>query len=237
MRKFALIVTLCSASAVHAGPVGNGLQFGSGIAIGADPVTAPGAQPAMAGNTVVSIGAGANCTNYPCDGGGSYSVAIGEVAMSTGMASTVIGSSATATATATGSVVLGNMSSTDRAYTVSVGSAGNERTISNVAAGTAGTDAVNLNQLNAAVAGAGGADITARTAAATADGKAVTAQNTANTASTSARRPPQAQLRQRPRPQPMRQARRHQAPRHRQLEPRAKRTWLKPRPRQPTPWP
>ena len=40
----------------------------------------------------------------------------------------------------------------DRANTVSVGSAGNERQVTNVAAGTAGTDAVNLDQLNATLA-------------------------------------------------------------------------------------
>lgn len=52
----------------------------------------------------------------------------------------------------------------DRANTVSVGSAGNERAITNVAAGTAGTDAVNVNQLNQ-VAAAGAAALTTANAA------------------------------------------------------------------------
>jgi autotransporter adhesin len=39
----------------------------------------------------------------------------------------------------------------DRADTVSVGSAGNERQITNVAAGTADTDAVNVGQMNSAI--------------------------------------------------------------------------------------
>nr|WP_242684344.1 YadA family autotransporter adhesin [Paraburkholderia hospita] len=44
---------------------------------------------------------------------------------------------------------MGQGSVADRANSVSVGSAGNERQITNVAAGTAGTDAVNVDQLNA----------------------------------------------------------------------------------------
>jgi autotransporter adhesin len=54
-----------------------------------------------------------------------------------------------ATASADGSVALGQGSIADRSNTVSVGSAGSERQITNVAAGTADTDAVNVSQLNA----------------------------------------------------------------------------------------
>ncbi len=46
-------------------------------------------------------------------------------------------------------VALGQGSIADRVNTVSVGSAGAERQITNVAAGVQGTDAVNVNQLNA----------------------------------------------------------------------------------------
>ncbi|WP_322107392.1 YadA family autotransporter adhesin, partial [Paraburkholderia sp. J41] len=52
------------------------------------------------------------------------------------------------------SVALGQGSVADRANTVSVGSAGNERQITNVAAGTANTDAVNVGQLNDAISNA-----------------------------------------------------------------------------------
>lgn len=45
------------------------------------------------------------------------------------------------------SVVIGNSSYTDRANVVSIGNVGSERQIVNVASGTLGTDAVNLNQL------------------------------------------------------------------------------------------
>lgn len=48
----------------------------------------------------------------------------------------------------TGSIALGSESVADRQNTVSVGNAGSERQITNVAAGIEGTDAVNVNQLN-----------------------------------------------------------------------------------------
>ena len=53
---------------------------------------------------------------------------------------------------ATNSVAIGQGSVATAANTVSVGSAGNERRITNVAAAINGTDAVNLNQLNSVVA-------------------------------------------------------------------------------------
>ncbi|MBU2409990.1 MAG: hypothetical protein KKC79_15245, partial [Gammaproteobacteria bacterium] len=60
--------------------------------------------------------------------------------------STAVGSGATSTGT--NSVALGtNSSDGGRANVVSVGASGSERQITNVAAGTAGTDAVNVNQL------------------------------------------------------------------------------------------
>ncbi|HWT35566.1 MAG TPA: YadA-like family protein, partial [Paraburkholderia sp.] len=68
----------------------------------------------------------------------------------TGQDATAIGGAATATAAS--SVALGSGSVADRANTVSVGSAGNERQITNVAAATEATDAVNFAQMNAAIA-------------------------------------------------------------------------------------
>jgi len=55
-----------------------------------------------------------------------------------------------AQATANNAVALGANSVADRENSVSVGSAGNERQITNVAAGTADTDAVNVSQLKQA---------------------------------------------------------------------------------------
>ena len=64
---------------------------------------------------------------------GADSVAIGGAAVSSGK----------------NSVALGSNSVADRDNTVSVGAAGSERQVTNVAAGTASTDAVNVGQLNA----------------------------------------------------------------------------------------
>ncbi|SAL76043.1 hemaglutinin/autotransporter like protein [Caballeronia arvi] len=80
--------------------------------------------------------------------------ATGEVATATGAHAVAMG--ANAQATADNSVALGANSVADRANSVSVGAAGGERQITNVAAGTQGTDAVNLNQLNGAVSQANG---------------------------------------------------------------------------------
>jgi trimeric autotransporter adhesin len=73
-----------------------------------------------------------------------------EAAQATGVHAVAVG--ANANAGADNSVALGANSVADRANTVSVGSAGNERQITNVAAGTADTDAVNVHQLNLAAA-------------------------------------------------------------------------------------
>ncbi|HFX3572054.1 TPA: YadA-like family protein, partial [Pseudomonas aeruginosa] len=74
-----------------------------------------------------------------------YSVARGVEA---GDGSVAVGKGSSATAA--GSVALGAGSVADRANTVSVGAAGGERQITNVRAGTAATDAVNLSQMQAA---------------------------------------------------------------------------------------
>ena len=80
---------------------------------------------------------------------GSNSVAIGPQATSSGTNSVAMGNGASATAD--NSVAIGAGSVADRANTVSVGSAGNERQITNVAAGTQATDAVNVGQLDSAI--------------------------------------------------------------------------------------
>ncbi|WP_231709003.1 YadA family autotransporter adhesin [Pseudomonas denitrificans (nom. rej.)] len=79
---------------------------------------------------------------------GKDAVAGGAGAEASGANSAAIGTRAKATAS--NSVALGNDSIADRSNSVSVGSAGSERQITNLAAGTADTDAVNLAQLNKA---------------------------------------------------------------------------------------
>lgn len=84
---------------------------------------------------------------------GTDSTAAGSGATVSGQNSIAIGTGSIAVGT--NSVALGNNSFDEgRDNVVSVGSAGHERQVSNVAAGTQGTDAVNLNQLQSASAAA-----------------------------------------------------------------------------------
>ncbi|WP_021166624.1 Adhesin YadA precursor [Sporomusa ovata DSM 2662] len=69
-------------------------------------------------------------------------------ASTSGDHSTAIGGNTSTSAAATNSVALGYGSVADRANTVSVGSTGNERQITNVADGTEGTDVINVRQLH-----------------------------------------------------------------------------------------
>lgn len=78
---------------------------------------------------------------------GDNSTAIGNDAKATASNSTALGNSAWASAN--NSVALGQGSVADRANSVSVGTVGGERQITNVAAGVAPTDAVNVSQLDA----------------------------------------------------------------------------------------
>jgi trimeric autotransporter adhesin len=93
-------------------------------------------------------------TNIAQSGGNPMFAADGnrdtEIAQATGAHSVAIG--ANANASADNSVALGANSVADRVNTVSVGSMGSERQITNVASGTADTDAVNVRQLNLASA-------------------------------------------------------------------------------------
>ncbi|WP_279609089.1 YadA-like family protein [Burkholderia cenocepacia] len=82
---------------------------------------------------------------------GSASVALGNRASGSGTSAVAVGSGAMASNT--NSVALGAGSVTNRDNSVSVGSSSLQRQITNVATGTQGTDAVNLDQLNTAIAG------------------------------------------------------------------------------------
>ncbi|MGO4703962.1 YadA family autotransporter adhesin [Dyella sp. 2RAB6] len=102
-----------------------------------DPVIAPGTAP---GST--AVGDGANAT-------GNGGTAVGTGANATGTDSTAIGSHSTASGN--GAVAVGANSVADRDHAVSVGSPGNERQITNVAAGITRTDAANWGQVQDAV--------------------------------------------------------------------------------------
>ena len=90
--------------------------------------------------------------NAYISGAATQSVAVGEGSSVTAANGTAIGQGASVTAA--NAVALGQGSIADRANSVSVGSVGAERQITNVAAGTAATDAVNKGQLDSGIAGA-----------------------------------------------------------------------------------
>uniref|UniRef100_UPI0021BDCD24 YadA-like family protein n=1 Tax=Serratia fonticola TaxID=47917 RepID=UPI0021BDCD24 len=96
-------------------------------------------KPIIVGKNALAGGAGSSAS-------GDNSMAVGMQAKSSGTDSVALGNSSSATAR--NSVALGTNSVADRDNTVSVGSVGGERQIANVAAGTKGTDAVNVSQLN-----------------------------------------------------------------------------------------
>ncbi|WP_330994744.1 YadA family autotransporter adhesin [Burkholderia territorii] len=112
-----------------------------------------GAGADAAGSNSTAIGNSASATAGGSTAIGQGSVASGENSTSLGQGSNASGSGSTAigqnaNAAGNNSVALGAGSTADRDNAVSVGSAGAERQITNVAAGTAPTDAVNVQQMN-----------------------------------------------------------------------------------------
>ncbi|WP_273903335.1 YadA-like family protein [Pseudomonas aphyarum] len=101
------------------------------------------AKPKATGADAIAGGTGAVAS-------GKNSAAVGTRSQATGENSVALGNGAKASAR--NATALGANSVADRDNSVSVGNAGNERQITNVAAGTRGTDAVNLDQLNKSVA-------------------------------------------------------------------------------------
>jgi autotransporter adhesin len=100
-----------------------------------------GANASANGEAALALGANASATGDTASAIGTRAVAKGNGASAFGWNSV---------ASAEGAVALGAGSVADRANAVSIGGAGAERQITNVAPGTRGTDAVNLDQLNAA---------------------------------------------------------------------------------------
>ncbi|AKL99509.1 YadA family autotransporter adhesin [Burkholderia pyrrocinia] len=101
----------------------------------------PSVKPPMGehGNQLAQLGDGSGAT-------GSNSMALGQNSNASGNGGVALGNNATASGN--NSVALGANSVADRDDSVSVGSPGHERQITNVKAGTAPTDAVNVQQLN-----------------------------------------------------------------------------------------
>jgi trimeric autotransporter adhesin len=147
-----------TAIGIGARSVGNG-----GTAVGATSyagtvavAVGPSASASAEGSIAIGGCTGTVCTSDPITGAfsavpaptGRYSISIGANAQSAGKDSIALGASASASHF--NSVALGATTQTSRDNTVAVGG----RQITDVAAGVAGTDAVNVNQLNQGVASA-----------------------------------------------------------------------------------
>ncbi|WP_124427089.1 YadA-like family protein [Pseudomonas orientalis] len=104
---------------------------------------APVVAPVASGVNAVAAGAAAVAS-------GHNSAALGSSASATATNAVAVGNGASATAQ--NAVALGTNTVADRADSVSVGQAGAERQITHLAAGTAGTDAVNLGQMSKGLA-------------------------------------------------------------------------------------
>jgi autotransporter adhesin len=132
---------------------GLGLPIGTGdgLAIGGDSNavdatdTAFGAGANVGADSGTAIGSNANIATVATN-----SVAVGADSNVTAASGTAIG--AGASVTANNAVAIGQGSVANQANTVSVGSVGHERRVTNVAAGTASTDAANVGQVQASAA-------------------------------------------------------------------------------------
>jgi autotransporter adhesin len=117
--------------------------------------TASGAEAVASGNQSTADGALSTASGAYSTSTGSYASASGQGSTADGYGAYAAGTNGTAIGTGSAaignnSVALGAGSVANRANSVSVGNAstGETRQITNVSAGTQGTDAVNVNQLN-----------------------------------------------------------------------------------------
>jgi autotransporter adhesin len=113
--------------------------------------TSSGTHSVASGANAVASGANAIASGATSVASGSNAIAVGSSASATANNAVAVG--ANASATANNAVALGSGSVADRANSVSVGttSPGGQRQVTNVAAGTDGTDAVNVNQMQQSV--------------------------------------------------------------------------------------
>ncbi|NUY30603.1 adhesin [Paraburkholderia sp. JPY303] len=109
-----------------------------------------GGNDAVVNAAAPGIGAASTVAGAGAAASGDNATAVGANAAATGVNSTAIGTGSQAANA--NSVALGQGSVTERDNSLSVGSATQQRQITNVAAGTADTDAVNVGQMNSSVA-------------------------------------------------------------------------------------
>lgn len=116
-----------------------------------------GQNAAATGTNSIALGTGAAANNAVAVGTGALATnngaAFGNLSSATGANSTALGPNASATAP--DSTAIGSGSVADQANTVSVGTATNQRRITNVAAGVAPGDAVNMQQLQGGLSSLG----------------------------------------------------------------------------------
>lgn len=120
----------------------NSSALGANSMATGDSSSAIGANSIAAGDNSSAIGANSTAR-------GRNSTAIGAGSSALANNSTALGANAFVATSGTNSVALGQGSIATRPNTVSVGAPGQERQITNVAAGVAPTDAANVGQLNA----------------------------------------------------------------------------------------
>jgi trimeric autotransporter adhesin len=150
--------TGANASAIGSGSNASGdnaLAFGTDAQATQNGAIAIGLNASSTGANAIAIGTGASATGSVAVGNAASAAnggaAFGDGAVATGTNAAALG--ANASATAANSVSIGSGSTNTVANTVSFGSAGNERRLTNVAAGINPTDAVNVGQLQSTVAG------------------------------------------------------------------------------------
>ena len=133
----------------------NSLAFGTNAQATQSGSIAVGFNAASTGTNAIAIGTGAVATGSVAVGSGASAAnggaAFGDGAVATSTSSTAIGPNSSAIAA--NAVAIGSGSTNTVANTVSVGSVGNERRITNVASGINQTDAVNVGQLQSTVTG------------------------------------------------------------------------------------
>lgn len=132
-----------NASAVAPAGAATALALGTASAADGNGASAVGANSLARGAATSAVGAGAQAT-------AANATALGQAASATATNAVALGRGARATAD--GAVALGTGSVADEAQAVSVGNATLRRRITNVANGTAANDAVNVGQLNGALA-------------------------------------------------------------------------------------
>ena len=152
-----------SATGTNAAAIGSGsnasgansLAFGSNAQATQSGAIAMGLNASATGVNAIAIGTGASATGSVAVGAAASAAnggaAFGDGAVATGSLATALGPNSSATAA--NSVSIGSGSTNTVANTVSFGSAGNERRLTNVAAGVNQTDAVNVGQLQSTVSG------------------------------------------------------------------------------------